>query len=70
MLISIFIQHGDMGMPKPADWLFSVPKVANFLPNIANLTIIKSKEPFYTLQSCYYSDHDKIILHVPKENKE
>ena len=31
---------------------------------------LMDKNPYHSQRSVYYSDHDEIVLHIPKENKE
>ena len=37
----------------------------NLLDHIYVNAVLMQKKPFYSQRSCYYSDHDIIVLHVP-----
>ena len=42
----------------------------NLLDHIYVNAVLMQKKPFYSQRSCYYSDHDIIVLHVPLERVE
>ena len=39
----------------------------NLLDHIYVNAVLLQKQPFSSQRSCYYSDHDIIVLHVPLE---